>query len=548
MRIGELLVMNGLITTEQLELALEEQKRSPAKLGEIMISNGYIDERQLAEALEFQLGVPVVKMSESTFDPAAVHLIPESLARLYSVLPVGRDGGRLRVAMLDPLNQEAVKQIQMVSGLHVLPMIATRSELDEAIIRYYGSDESSEELKRILQLGMESKAAGIHLEAVEQGLTVRFRKDGTLQDQGQVTKPKQPALVERIKRMAGLRVEERAIPQSGRFQTDVDHRPVEVHVSCLPTLHGESLYLRLTDPYSPLFKLTELDFGERHLQEVEQALLRPEGLLVLSGPPGAGTTTTAYTLLEQKRADDRKIISLEDSIGRVMPGITQVEMNEQAGLSMTRALRGALRHQPNVVLVDGMSDMETAETALLTSRFGLLVVGTMKARNTFDTLGRLMAMVRDADLLASSLSCIVAQRLARRVCRQCAQTVPATDEEISRFEAASLLSPTDSKNAAKGGAIGNFRSFIYTQVSGKPAVTRGDGCRSCGQTGFRGHVPLHEILTIDQSLRERIAERKPIAEIEKHALQNGHKSLLFNGLVKAREGLTTVEEALVATI
>jgi type IV pilus assembly protein PilB len=303
-----------------------------------------------------------------------------------------------------------------------------------------------------------------------------------------------------------------------------------------------------TDPYSPLLKLAELDFGESHLQEVEQALQRPEGLLVLSGPPGAGTTSTGYSLLEHKRADDRKIISLEDPIGRVMPGITQVEINEQSGLSMARALRGALRHQPNVVLADGMSDMETAETALLSSRFGLLVVGTMKARNTFDTLGRLMAMVRDADLLASSLSCIVAQRLARRVCRQCAQTVPATDEEISRFEAASLLSPNDSKNAAKGGAIGNFRSFIYTQVSGKPGVTRGDGCRSCGQTGYRGHVPLHEVLTIDQLLREWIADRKPIAEIEKHALQNGHKSLMYNVLVKALEGLTTVEEVLIVTI
>jgi type IV pilus assembly protein PilB len=546
-RIGELLVMNGLITDEQLELVLEEQQSSPAKLGEIMIRNGYIDERQLVEALEFQLGVPVVKMSETTFDPVAVHLIPESLARKHCVLPVGRDGGRLRVAMLDPLNHEAVKQIQMVSGLRVLPMIATRSELDEAIIRYYGSDESSEELKRILQLGMENKAIGIHLESVEQGLIVRLKKDGTLQEQGQVTKLKQLSLVDRIKRMASLMVEERTIPQTGRFQTDVDHRPVEVRVSCLPTLHGESLYLRLTDPYSPLLKLAELDFGESHLQEVEQALRRPEGLLVLSGPPGAGTTSTAYSLLEHRRSDDRKIISLEDPIGRVMPGITQVEINEQSGLSMTRALRGALRHQPNVVLVDGIAEMETAETALMSSRFGLLIVGTMKTRNAFDTLGRLMAMVRDADLLASSLSCIVTQRLARRVCRQCAQSVPATDEEISRFEAASLMSPNDSKNAARGGVIGNFRSFINTQVSGKPAVTRGDGCRSCGQTGYRGHIPLHEILTIDQSLREWISERKPIAEIEKHALQNGHKSLLINGLVKAREGLTTVEEVLIVT-
>ncbi len=546
MRIGELLVMNGLITAEQLEQVLEEQQSSPVKLGEIMIGKGYINERQLAEALEFQLGVPVVKMSETASDPASVHLIPESLARKYRVLPVGRDGEKLRVAMIDPLNHEAIKQIQMVSGLRVMPMIATRTEMDEAIIRYYGSDESSEELKRILQAGIEQKVSGIHLEAAEQGLTVRFRIGDTLHEHGQVAKPKQPSLVERIKRMAGLTVENRSVPQFGRYRTDVDHRPVEIRVSTLPTLHGENLYLLLTDPYSPLLKLSELDFGENHLREIEQALSHPGGLLIVSGPPGAGKTSTTYSLLEHKRLDDRKIISLEDPIGRVMPGITQVEINEQSGLTMARALRAALRHKPGIVLVDGMPDADTADTALLASRFGLLIVGTMTARHVFDTLGRLMAMARDTELLASSLSCIVAQRLARRVCRQCAQSVPATDDEISRFEAADLMSREESKNAGKG-TIGNFRSFVYTQTSGKPAVSRGTGCRTCGETGYRGYVAVQEVLTIDDPLRERIAKRSPVLEIEKHALQNGHKNLLHDGLVKAREGLTTVEEALKAT-
>jgi type IV pilus assembly protein PilB len=546
MRIGELLVMNGLITAEQLEQGLEQQQRSPDKLGEIMIGKGYINERQLAEALEFQLGVPVIKMSETALDPASVHLIPESLARKHQVLPVGRDGEKLRVAMIDPLNHEAIKQIQMVSGLRVMPMIATRSEMDEAIVRYFGSDESSEELERILQAGIEQKASGIHLEASEQGLTVRFRIGNTLQDHGQVAKPKQPSLVERVKRMAGLTVENRSVPQFGRYRTDVDHKPVEIRVSTLPTLHGENLYLLLSDPYSPLLKLSELDFGESQLKEIEQALTHPGGLLIVSGPPGAGKTSTAYSLLEHKRLDDRKIISLEDPIGRLMPGMTQVEINEQSGLTMARALRAALRHKPDFVLIDSLSDADTADTALLASRFGLLIVGTMTARNVFDTLGRLMAMVRDTELLSSSLSCIAAQRLARRVCRQCAQSVSATDEEIRQFEAAALMPREDSKNSAKG-TIGNFRSFVYTHTSGKPAVNRGTGCRACGETGYRGYVAIQEVLTIDDSLRKQIAERRPVLEIEKHALQNGHKNLLHDGLVKAREGLITVEEALKAT-
>lgn len=546
MRIGELLVMNGLVTAEQLEQVLEEQQSSPGKLGEIMISKGYINERQLAEVLEFQLGVPVVKLSETTSDPASIHLIPESLARKYHVLPVGRDGEKLRLAMIDPLNHEAIKQIQMVSGLRVMPMIVTRSEMDEAIVRYYGSDESSEELKRILQSCIDHKASSIHLEATERGLAVRFRIGDTLQEHGQVPKPKQRSLIERIKRLAGLTVDNRSVPQSGRYRTDVDHKPVEIRVSTLPTLYGEDLYLLLTDPYSPLLKLSELDFGENDLRKIEQALIYPGGLMIVSGPPGAGKTSTAYSLMEHKRLDDRKMISLEDPIRRVMPGMTQVEINEQSGLTMARALRAALRHKPDFVLVDGISDVDTADTALLASRFGLLIVGTMTARHVFDSLGRLIAMTRDTELLASSLSCIVAQRLARRVCRQCAQSVPATDEEIRRFEAAELMTREDSKNSTKG-AIGNFRSFVYTQTSGKPAVNRGTGCRACGETGYRGHVAVQEVLTIDEPLREWIIERRPIHEIEKHLLANGHKNLLHNGLVKALEGLTTVEEALKAT-
>lgn len=546
MRIGELLVMNGLISAEQLELALEEQQRSPIKIGEIMIDKGYINERQLTEVLEFQLGVPFVRMSETTFDPSAVHLIPESLARKHHVLPVGRDGEKLRVAMIDPLDLGAIKQIQMVSGLRVMPMIATRSEMKEAILRYYGSDESAEELKRILQAGIEHKASGIHLEAAEQGLTVRFQIGDTLQEHGQVAKLKQLSLVERIKGLAGLSVDNRSISQFGRYRTDIDHKPVEIRISTLPTLHGESLFLLLTDPYSPLMKLSELDFDESHLLKIEQALNQPGGLLILSGPPGAGKTSTAYSLMVHKQLDKRKIISLEDPIGRGMPGITQVEINEMAGLTMGRALRAALRHKPDFVLVDSMSDADIVDSALLASRFGLQIVGTMTACHAFDTLGRLMAMARDTELLAASLSCIVAQRLVRRVCRQCAQSVPATDEEIRRFEEADLLLKEESKNATKG-VVGNFRSFVFTQTSGKPAMSRGTGCRACGETGYRGYVAVQEVLTMDDSLRERVAKRNSISEIEKHARVNGHKSLRYDALVKAREGLTTVEEALKAT-
>ncbi|RAP73732.1 GspE/PulE family protein [Paenibacillus montanisoli] len=543
MRIGELLVMNGLITEQQLGLALEEQRSSSSKLGEILVSNQVISERQLVEALEFQLGVPVVMMAEMPFDPAVVHLIPETIARKHQVLSVGRDGGRIRVAMQDPLDHEAVKQIQMVSGLQVLPMLATRAEITESIIRFYGTDESTEAWNELLKAAIASKASGIDLEASEHGLTVRFRIGESIHEHGRITKAKQQLLVERIKRLAGMPIDRSPLPQTGRYETIVDHTPLAVRASSLPTLYGESFYLAISDPYSPPLKLHELDFVERDLKELEQALQQTGGIVIVAGPPGSGKTAVSQAMIDHKRPAHRKIITLESPIAKVIPGITQVELKEESGLTVDRTLRAALRHKPDLVWIDGLTDAASVATALSAARFGPSIIGTMTAKHAFDSLGRLMAVVCDKELLASSLHCIVAQRLVRRVCKQCAQSVPASDEEMRQLEAAGLVNADSAKSSSKG-TIGNFRSFIFTQMSGKPAVFRGSGCRACGETGYQGVVAIQEVLTIDDAIKERIASGKPIADIQKQAAQNGHKELLYNGLLKAREGLTTVEEAL----
>ncbi|TJY44520.1 hypothetical protein E5161_03850 [Cohnella pontilimi] len=543
MRIGELLIMNGWISNEQLNEALEEQRLHPAKLGEILIAKGFINEGQLVEVLEFQLGVPVVKLSETAFDPAAVHLIPDSVALKHRTLPIGKDGGKLRVAMIDPLNQEAIKEIQMVTGLRVQPLIAARSEMDEVLVRYYGEDDSREELAAILREGMKCQASAIRLEALSHGLSVRYRTTESHPDERTLDKSKQLALVARIKRMAGMRTENMPLPQSGRFQTDVDHKPVDVRVSTLPTRYGESLYLLLSDPYTPLLQFSESDLNENDRESVDRAIRQPSGLLLFAGPPGSGRTSLAYSVAQEIAKTGRKIISLENPIGRTMPNMMQVEICEHSGLTMSFALRAALRHRPDALLIDQIADAETAEHALLASRFGPLTLATITANGVFETLGRLMACVRDTELLATSLSMIVSQRLVRRVCRQCAQAVPATEEELRHFEANGILLSEESKQSAKG-VIGNFRSFVSAQVSGKPAVTRGIGCRVCGNTGYHGLIAIHESLTIDNPLRERIAERMPIREIERHARLNGCKSLVSDGLGKAREGLTTVDEVM----
>lgn len=548
MRIGELLVMNGLISEEQLAVALEEQRRRPAKLGEILIAKGFINESQLVEALEFQLGVPVVKLSDITFDPSSVLLVPESVARKHRIFPVGRDGSKLRLAMVDPLNQEAVKDVQKATGLRVQPMIAASAEMDEAHIRYYGADDSREELDAILREGMRLQASAIRLEARVQGMFVRYLPEGAQAhvEERVIPKAGQHALVERIKQLAGLKTDTSSLPQSGRFRMDVDHKPIDVRVSTLPSREGECLYLSLSDPYTPLLRLSETDLREEYRQTVEQMIRKTAGLIVISGPPGSGKTSFAYSLLQEIAKDGRNMITLENPIKRMMPDITQVEIAEHEGLTMARALRAALRHRPDVVMIDGMDESDTAETALLASRFGILTLGTMTGSGAFDTLGRLTGLVRDRELLAGSLSCIVSQRLVRRVCQQCAQSVPASEEELRLFETNGIPLTEDSAPSPKG-VIGNFRSYITAQVSGKPALTRGEGCRLCGNTGYRGHVAVHEVLAIDDALRDRIASGESVRELERSAAQNGGKNLLFDGLLKVREGLTTAEE-LVKTV
>ncbi|MBW5445815.1 AAA family ATPase [Cohnella sp. CFH 77786] len=542
MRIGELLVKNGLISDDQLAEALEEQRLRPGKLGEILIAKGFINESQLVEALEFQLGVPVVKLTEIAFDPSRCEWIPESVARKHRIFPVGRDGGKLRLAMVDPLNQEAVRDVQKATGLRVQPMIAATSDMQEALVRYYGADDPSRELEAILLESMRLQASSIRLEARPQGLFVRYFKDES-RVQGEekvIAKSGHLALADRIKQIAGLKTGSVALPQFGRFRTDVDHKPIDVRVSTLPSRDGECFYLLLSDPYTPLLTLSEMDFSENHRQKVEQAIRQTSGSIVISGPPGSGRTSLAYALLQQIAKDGRNIITLENLIKRPMPDMTQVEVAGQEGMTMARALQAALRHRPDVVMMDEIGDADTAETAMLASRFGTFVLGTMTSNGIYDTLGRLTAWVRDRELLAASLSCIVFQRLVRKVCQQCQQSVSASEEEQRLFESNGIPLAEETVPASKG-VIGNFRSYLTAQVSGKPSVTRGEGCRLCGNSGYRGFVAVHEVLSIDDTLRERIAAGESARDI-RQSLHNGGRNLLFDGLQKARKGLTTADE------
>lgn len=542
MRIGELLVMNGIITEEQLDLALKEQTRHPKKLGGILTELGFITERQLVEALEFQLGVPVVNLNETIFDLPTVQLIDESIARKYHLVPISCAGGKLKVAMIDPLNKEAIKAIQMATGMSVQPFIAMRIEMEEAINRYYGVDTTVETLNEIIQAGVYQQASGIHIEPHEDGLIVKYRIDSSLKNKKTLSKHVHETLFKHIKLQANLNASEERLPQNGRFQIKVDHKQLDIRVSTLPSVNGESLFLRLTDNSEPQLAISELEFSETNLQKFEKALGLPSGMILICGPEDSRKTSMLYSILSRLTNENHRIITIEDPIELRMPGITQVEVNEQLGLTFAHVLRSVLRQDPNVVMVSDIHDAETFEMAIRTTLTGRMVLGAIYGSSAVKTISRLMDMKKDSHLLSASLSCIVAQRWVRRICRQCAQSLPATEDEIKLFEAHAVLHSDDQKNGK--GIIGNFRTLVSTQISGKLTVTRGTGCRVCNDTGYRGVVALQEVLLIDGKLRELITGQRPIQEIENHLVQIGYKTILYDGLLKVREGITTVEEVL----
>lgn len=542
MRIGELLVMNGIITEEQLDLALKEQTRHPKKLGGILTELGFITERQLVEALEFQLGVPVVNLNETIFELPIVQLIDESIARKYHLVPISCAGGKLKVAMIDPLNKEAIKAIQMATGMSVQPFIAMRIEMEETINRYYGVDTTVETLNEIIQAGVYQQASGIHIEPHEDGLIVKYRIDSSLKNKKTLSKHLHETLFKRIKLLANLNPSEERLPQNGRFQIKVDHKQLDIRVSTLPSVNGESLFLRLTDNSEPQLAISELEFSETNLQKFEKALGLPSGMILICGPEDSRKTSMLYSTLSRLTNENHRIITIEDPIELRMPGITQVEVNEQLGLTFAHVLRSVLRQDPNVVMVSDIHDAETFEMVIRTTLTGRMVLGAIYGSSAVKTISRLMDIKKDSHLLSASLSCIVAQRWVRRICRQCAQSLPATEDEIKLFEAHAVLHSDDQKNGK--GIIGNFRTLVSTQISGKLTVTRGTGCRVCNDTGYRGVVALQEVLLIDGKLRELITGQRPIQEIENHLVQIGYKTILYDGLLKVREGITTVEEVL----
>jgi len=541
-RLGDLLVESGLISEEQLNSTLRN-KSADEKLGDALLREGYITEQQLIEVLEFQLGIPHINIFQYPIDPDVIQLVPKELAKRHYALPIRRDKNKLLVAMADPMDYFAIEELRMATGYHIEPAIATKDELFRTITKYYDLQESMEEVmgeiatsetldetrvadddspvvrlvNQIIDNGLVQRASDIHFDPQETELRVRYRVDGILRTERSLPKHMQNVIIARIKIMANLNITETRLPQDGRIKTTINFKPVDIRVSSLPTIYGEKIVMRLLDLSNTLNRIDKIGFSETNLEKFTEMLKRPNGIILITGPTGSGKSSTLYATLNELNSDDVSIITVEDPVEYQMEGVNQIQVNENIGLTFANGLRSILRQDPDIVMIGEIRDTETAEVATRASLTGHLVLSTLHTNSSIEALSRLVDMGIEPFLISSSILGVVAQRLVRRVCRDCGQTVPATEREQQIFSSRGLTIET---------------------------VRRGSGCPSCNMTGYRGRMAIHEVLPIDETIRHLILKTASTTEIRDYVRKKGMEFLIDDGLKRVKEGVTTTEEIL----
>jgi type IV pilus assembly protein PilB len=541
-RIGDLLVEAGLLTSEQLQKALSEQGQTNIRLGEFLIDRQYLTEQQLIEVLEFQLGIPHIQLYRQTIDIKVINIIPQRLAEQHQVLPIRTEGNKLIVAMADPLDYFAIDELRMSTGLRIEPTIAARAELQRAIKRYYGLQESVEQISQILQSreteelnpqqseqdspvvktvnqiiiqAVQIGASDIHIDPQEDSLRIRYRVDGVMRREQTLPPQMQSMIVARIKIMASLNVAERRLPQDGRMEMDIEFRKVDIRISTLPTIHGEKIVMRVLDLGSTLTEIQQLHFSQHNYELFIKGIRRSHGVVLITGPTGSGKTTTLYSALSALNNEDVNVITVEDPVEYQLPGINQVQVNNVTGLTFARGLRTILRQDPNIVMIGEIRDAETAEIAVRAAMTGHLVLSTLHTNSAVNSITRLIDMGIEPFLVSSSVQCIVAQRLVRKICSSCTVEYQISDDE------AQLLA--------------EYGIHLHS-------LQKGGGCELCGRTGYRGRMAIHEILMIDDTLRSMILQKRSDSDYKSYALQQSLVPMHIDGLQKVAAGLTTIAE------
>jgi type IV pilus assembly protein PilB len=558
-RLGQLLVADEVITAVQLGQALAEQTRTNEKLGAVLVRLGFIDEDQLMHFLSRAYGIPVVALPESAVDPELLRLVPARIARKYDVIPVRRSATSLTLAMADPTNLPALDDVTFVTGMRVIPAIAPPSLIRRTIEHSYAAVDALTEaeaeagelelvdgretadpvdflelkasadqapvvriVNRILLQAIRRGASDIHLEPSEMALRVRFRIDGMLHHVKNLPKRLEPAVLSRIKIMANLDIAERRLPQDGRLKLRYSGREIDFRVNVLPIMFGESASMRILDKEALKLDLGQLGFDSLSLEQFKQAIRSPHGMILMTGPTGSGKTTTLYSAIHAAKSPHINILTVEDPIEYHLEGVTQVPVNEEIGRSFSAVLRSFLRHDPDVILVGEMRDLETAQIAVRAALTGHLVLTTLHTNDSPSTISRLVDMGIPAFLIASAVRLVVAQRLVRKVCHACKQPYETGEDSL---------------------AVYGFSD----EGRGKRTLYAGKGCAICNFTGMKGRMALFEVMRITPEIRDLITENAPVNSIRDVARHQGMRTLREVGLMKVLEGLTTVEEILRVT-
>jgi len=567
-RLGEILLKESLITQEQLQKALEFQRSNGGKLGSCLTKMGFITDDDITGVLSRQYGVPSINLKFYEIDPNVIKLIPQDTALRYQVIPLSRVGSVLTIAMTDPTNVFAMDDIKFMTGFNVEPVVASESAIGEAITRFYGgSDADSEELSKMMKDLVEDEelelaadeaeldaaslekaaeeapiiklvnliltdsvkrgASDIHLEPYETEMRVRFRVDGMLQTVMSPPLRLKDAMTSRIKIMAKLDIAEKRLPQDGRimikYRADGKKKELDFRVSSVPTLYGEKIVMRLLDKENLRLDMTKLGFEPESLKKFERQILKPYGMVLVTGPTGSGKTNTLYSSVSRLNTVDTNIMTAEDPVEFQLSGINQVQMKEQIGLNFAAALRSFLRQDPNIILVGEIRDFETAEIAVKAALTGHLVLSTLHTNDAPSTISRLMNMGIEPFLVATSVNLICAQRLVRRICSNCKQELEVPEQAL--IDAG--YSPEEAK---------------------KTKIYHGKGCSTCNKGGYKGRTGLYEVMEINDELRELILVGASALELKKKAIEQGMITLRRSGLIKVALGQTTMEEVLRETV
>ncbi|MBS4194837.1 GspE/PulE family protein [Lederbergia citri] len=542
-RLGDLLVESGIITENQLKQALSEQNQSQ-RLGDTLVQKGYITEQQLIEVLEFQLGIPHISLYRYPFDSKLISIISKDVAKRNLIIPLKKEGDKLFVAMADPMDFYTIEDLRLATGFHVEAAIATKDDILRAINKYYDMDDHFEELEvqipgavqvvereeitdqdspivklvnQIFTNAFVQRASDIHIDPQDAKIVIRYRVDGFLRTERTLPKYMQSVLTARIKIMANLDITEHRIPQDGRIKTNVDFRHIDVRVSTLPTVFGEKIVLRIMDLSSRLNDLNQLGFNKKNLNRLLNMIEKPNGIILITGPTGSGKSSTLYGALNHLNNEQVNIITIEDPVEYQLEGINQIQINSNVGLTFSAGLRSILRQDPNIIMVGEIRDKETVEIAIRASLTGHLVLSTIHTNDSLSTVTRLFDMGVEPFLIANSVTGIVAQRLVRKVCRDCAEEHTPTEREKEIF-------------TKRGIEI--------------ERIVRGRGCASCNMTGYRGRIAIQEVLEINDDLRNAMMNNEPFTRLRELAVENGTIFLIDDGLLKVQQGITTTEEVL----